>query len=328
MQLASGIVNLLVRGTGRSGLPQARTERLARTLGADLVPLSRVATFCHDSGRSSHVPDKSQWCRDRWVRLPLQIGTLPAQCITADADRSDTGSASSGTIRLSTNLIGALSGRFHGWLGQDWRKGPGPFTACLPLPPELPPRLRHRRDLVHRPPIEEPAVDHDVPHALRVADVLERVRVEDDEVGELAGLDRAEVLVEAEVLGAVQRGGADDLERGETALCKRPHLPVRGEAIALAVCADQDAGPAVEEILRRAGDLDVEIVVRGGLLGAAATRLEDAGRHEALEPLVLPDVRFLVPVVLGVQPAVVDDESRRVAGLGGGDQRQDRKSVV
>ena len=52
-----------------------------------------------------------------------------------------------------------------------------------PLPPATICRLR----------IEQPAAGHGHADARRVADVLERVGVEDDEVGELAGLEAAEV---------------------------------------------------------------------------------------------------------------------------------------
>src|SRR5690606_34896243 len=48
-------------------------------------------------------------------------------------------------------------------------------------------------ELVERLAVVQPAVLHDVADRYGVADVVERVAVEDDEVRELAGLDRADV---------------------------------------------------------------------------------------------------------------------------------------
>ena len=45
------------------------------------------------------------------------------------------------------------------------------------------------RDLVHRDGIVEPAAEHDAVDLVAVADVLRRIGVEDDEVGELARLE-------------------------------------------------------------------------------------------------------------------------------------------
>ena len=68
----------------------------------------------------------------------------------------------------------------------------------------------------------------------RVPDVLERVRVEHDQVGEFADLDRPEVLVGAKEARAVQAGDFQRAVIPERARA-HPHFPVRGEAVMLAV---------------------------------------------------------------------------------------------
>src|SRR5262245_55639862 len=61
--------------------------------------------------------------------------------------------------------------------------------------------------------VEELAVLHHVSDRVGVVDVLEGILGQDDEVGELARLEAAEVLGVADGLGAVQGGGAEDFQR-------------------------------------------------------------------------------------------------------------------
>src|SRR5206468_24059 len=60
--------------------------------------------------------------------------------------------------------------------------------------------------------IEQLPVDHRVADACRIMDVVERVLVHDHEVGELAGLDRAQVMIEAVRARRVDGRGAQRLE--------------------------------------------------------------------------------------------------------------------
>src|SRR5436190_1337202 len=73
-------------------------------------------------------------------------------------------------------------------------------------------------ELVERRSVVKPAVEHRVAHLARVADVGERVLVEHDEVGELAGFEGAEVLVEPEVMRAGDGARLQRLERRHAAL--------------------------------------------------------------------------------------------------------------
>lgn len=56
-----------------------------------------------------------------------------------------------------------------------------------------------RKHLVERPAVEELTIQHDRPDLLRVRDVLQRVRVEEHEVGELAYLDGAARMRASEI---------------------------------------------------------------------------------------------------------------------------------
>ena len=69
------------------------------------------------------------------------------------------------------------------------------------------------------------AVDHRVADAGRIVDVVERVLVEDDEVGELARLDRAEVVVEAVRARRVDRRGAQRLAGCSSRRARSPRSP-------------------------------------------------------------------------------------------------------
>jgi len=73
----------------------------------------------------------------------------------------------------------------------------------LALEPEGAALLRMVADLVHGIGVEEAAVDHDKIDVLRLPQVLQRIPVDHDEVGELTLLQRSEVAVQSEVLSAV-----------------------------------------------------------------------------------------------------------------------------
>ena len=61
-----------------------------------------------------------------------------------------------------------------------------------------------------------------------------------------------------------------------------------------------------------------------GAIGRRRERASMTSRGVNVEqPLVLPDVRVLIPVVLAAQPAVADDQRRRVAAPALGEQRDD-----
>src|SRR5690606_21698039 len=99
-------------------------------------------------------------------------------------------------------------------------------SAAGALPVEVSASALAGTELVHRLRIEDPATDDRVPDGIALANVREHVAFDHGEVGELAGLDRSQVAVEAEVLGPVQRGTAQRLVRRHAALYEHPELPV------------------------------------------------------------------------------------------------------
>ena len=70
------------------------------------------------------------------------------------------------------------------------------------------------------------------------------------EVRQLALLDRADVAVQAEVARAVDRRGAQRLHVRHAALLQHPQLPVRAEALQLAVRAELHHAAGVGDLLR------------------------------------------------------------------------------
>ena len=171
-------------------------------------------------------------------------------------------------------------------------------------------------DLVHGGGVEDAAVDDGVAHRVGVADVLERVGVEDDEVGELARLQRADLA--GRVRGNARRRG---WRRGAppAASCRPARTSTSPSARrGFRAGRGRRVGPSRR---RRAASLATRATLRwlnsssGAITPAARARVEDAPRHERRQPLVLPDVRLLVPVVLAQAAAVGDDQRGRVADL-------------
>src|ERR671923_1239732 len=79
---------------------------------------------------------------------------------------------------------------------------PQPRTL-LAFPPEFHALSGVIADLVECPGVVEPAVQHHHRDRLRVADVLQRIALHDDEIRELALFERSDLAVEAERAGAV-----------------------------------------------------------------------------------------------------------------------------
>ena len=147
--------------------------------------------------------------------------------------------------------------------------------------------------LVHRGGVVEAAVDHGVEHLLALADVRQRISVHDDQVGELSGLQRTDVGIEAQVLRAVPRSRFERLERRHPALHEHPELPVRAEALPLAMGPELHGDAGLVELIRDPRDREVIEVLFGRHHPPHRTGIELARRHELREP-GLPDVGVLV----------------------------------
>src|SRR5690606_23597239 len=70
-------------------------------------------------------------------------------------------------------------------------------TRAMTLPEELRRRPLQPTDLGHRRGIEQPAIDHHHRRLRRIANLLQRIAVDDHQIGALAGLDRTELLAKA-----------------------------------------------------------------------------------------------------------------------------------
>ena len=96
-------------------------------------------------------------------------------------------------------------------------------------------------DLVEGIAVVEYAVLHDVADLAAVMDVVEGVFVEDDEIGDLADFDGADVFLDAESLCAHDGGGLEGFHVGEAACLESPEFKVGADALVVAVAAESDA---------------------------------------------------------------------------------------
>lgn len=186
------------------------------------------------------------------------------------------------------------------------------------LKPELAPLVVVIAHLIHGFRFVEPAVQHDVSDGFGVFDVVQGVAVQHDQVGEFADSERTDFLVEAQVFRAVERGAAQGLEVGHSALLQHPEFPVCAEAVELAVCAEVDVHTGVLEFFTTLTDEDMAVLIflLGRHRAVAAAFVEDMLRSKIQERLFLPHLRILVPVILAVETAVVDNQGRSVVGAG------------
>src|SRR3546814_8254291 len=83
--------------------------------------------------------------------------------------------------------------------------------------------------LVHRQRIIEVSAEHHAVDLLGIADVLCRIGIENHEVGELAGLERSDVLGIAERCRGHDRRGAQRVDIAPAAANERPDFPMRAE---------------------------------------------------------------------------------------------------
>ena len=174
-------------------------------------------------------------------------------------------------------------------------------------------------DLVEGVAVEEFAVFHYVLDGVGVVDVVEGIFVEDDEVGQFAGLDGAEVLREAHGFGAAKGGGAKDVQVGSAAGSERPHFPVKTETLELAVAADADAAAGLDELGVLGGEAgEGEFIVAGPDAAAAGAVVDDVVREETADFGVVVDFGVFVEIILSPGAAVGDDQGGRVENAGAG----------
>uniref|UniRef100_A0A0N4Z2Z0 BON domain-containing protein n=1 Tax=Parastrongyloides trichosuri TaxID=131310 RepID=A0A0N4Z2Z0_PARTI len=252
-------------------------------------------------------------------RLPLIPADAGIQCFGFRAPSSAvrpwfgllTGSRWPGGCRaLSRSCLaaGSVVGVAVGLGGRGRARG-APGLAVFALEPE---RLAlSAADFVHVV-IEQAAVDHGVADLGRVPQVLERIGVQHDQVGQLADFQRADVLVHAQGAGAVDGADAQGFVGAHAALFEHPQLPVGAETFTLTVGADLDRDALIHQPLGLTRDGDVVQLLRRGLHRTTRARIQDAARHVLGQDRILPDVRRLIPVVLAPGAAEADDQGRGV----------------
>src|SRR5690606_23429587 len=190
------------------------------------------------------------------------------------------------------------------------------------------PRLLRRRPclrpyLVERVAVVEPAVLHHVPYRVRVADVLERIAVQHEQVGELATLQCAEVAAETDRLGTEDRCGAQYIVLAHAAALHRPHLPVIAETLELAMAAHGRTTATLDQLIDPRGVPAERVLIfhepatsTWSWVAATDLQVQLLRRREVLELRVVDVVLVRVEVVLGPRAAVRHDQCRRVRGSG------------
>ena len=112
-------------------------------------------------------------------------------------------------------------------IGAFFLFGPDPSSECVP--------------------VIEDAVFHDVTDLAAVVDVVQGVLVENDEVGDLADLDGAEVFLDAEGFGADDGGGPEGFHISKAAHLEGPDFVVSADTFVIAVAAEADAAAGAKD---------------------------------------------------------------------------------
>ena len=150
-------------------------------------------------------------------------------------------------------------------------------------------------------------------NAVRVADVVQRIRVEDDQVGKLARLDRPQVPVQADRLGTHDRSYAQRVMLVQTARRHRPQLPVVPQPLQLPVTPDPRPAPRLDQVLHKARMIRKDVLlVAEPLRAAPRDAIDHRVRHEAPQLGVVVRILAAVEVVLGPRSAVGHQQRRRV----------------
>ena len=152
---------------------------------------------------------------------------------------------------------------------------------------------------------------------VRVADVIEGVPLEDDQVGELARLDRAEVLIETDRLGSQDGSHAQRVVLVHAAGLYRPELPVVTEPLQLAVAADTDPTSGLDELPQPLGvSWEHVLIVAEPPRSATTLPIELPVGREVLQLGVVVRILARVVEVLRPRPAIGNEQGGRVGDPG------------
>src|SRR6266545_3258515 len=161
-----------------------------------------------------------------------------------------------------------------------------------------------RPHLVQRLALVQPPVLHHVMDFLRVVDVVERIRVQHHEIGELAGLERAQVLVHPDAVGAVHRADAQRFAWRHSSARHGPELPMTTQPVELAVAPHADVAAGPEHRGRGCRDAPEHVLILAEPGPALGPLVDLLVGEEAPDLRVVVDVVALVEVVLAERSAV------------------------
>ena len=151
--------------------------------------------------------------------------------------------------------------------------------------------------------------------AVGLADIRHRIAIDQHHVRQLARLDRADILIEAQRPRAADGRGAQRLDRRHAAFDEAPQLPVRGEPLFLAMRADAHRNAAPGQLSGFARRGRVGIILFRPDLAAHAGRLQLAAWDVLAEDRMLPDVGVRSPIRVRPHAAEGHHQSRRIADL-------------
>ena len=118
--------------------------------------------------------------------------------------------------------------------------------------------------------LKQSAVGHDPFDLLGIADIACGIMtsLDHDQVGQLADFQGTQVLVQSQVLGAVERAAPQCFQGRHAALHETPQLPVRANAAQLSVPARLNQTAVRDDLPGDLRDLDVIVIFQRRLFAA------------------------------------------------------------
>src|SRR5881394_2068306 len=123
-------------------------------------------------------------------------------------------------------------------------------------------RSSARPQLIESPGVVEPPVFHHFPQRQRIADVQQRVLVENQQIRVLPALERPELALTPDRLRGAHGGGTQRLGGCEAARDIRLQLPVKAQTRYLAVTADTEHSSRAQHARAALGDSWKQVLAR------------------------------------------------------------------
>src|SRR5690606_23940001 len=169
--------------------------------------------------------------------------------------------------------------------------------------------------LVHGLGIVQPSVDHGVKYAFRISDILQRILLQDQQVGQFSNLQGTDLFAHANILRSVDSRSLQGFVIGHTTHLQQPEFPVSSKALDLPVGSHVYLHSKVCKFFGGLRDQDGSILVfllrnHGAVTG---TGVYNGSWSEFQQSLVLPDIRLFIPVIFSVDHAIIHNEGRSIA---------------